>query len=67
MEAGVQKILKELEVSKTPLVGLVNNAGIAQTFPVEFHKLTDVRYMYDVSQSVSGLRNASGHDAWLAS
>ena len=50
VEAGVAHILKELEASKTPLVGLVNNAGIAQTFPVEFHKLTDVRYMYDVSK-----------------
>lgn len=48
MEAAAKKVLAELKVQNLPLVGLINNAGVAQKFPLEFHPLKDLRAMFDV-------------------
>lgn len=48
IDTGTKQILTELASSQTPLVGLVNNAGIAQKFPLEFHPLPALRSMFDV-------------------
>lgn len=37
------------ELDGTPLSGLVNNAGLAQGAPLEFHDLDDVRQLLDVN------------------
>lgn len=46
--SGSKQILAELASEKIPLVGLVNNAGVAQKFPLEFHPLPALRSMFDV-------------------
>ncbi len=45
---GAAALLAELQAEGTPLVGLVNNAGVAQKFPLEFHPLTSLRGMFEV-------------------
>lgn len=49
VQAGATNILTELQSSGAPLVGLVNNAGVAQKYPLEFHPMKDLRNMFDVS------------------
>ncbi|TFJ86156.1 hypothetical protein NSK_002364 [Nannochloropsis salina CCMP1776] len=48
IENGAETILADLSKDKRPLIGLVNNAGVAQKFPLEFHPLTDLRSMFDI-------------------
>lgn len=48
IESGTKQLLAELASQKIPLIGLVNNAGVAQKFPLEFHPLPELRSMLDV-------------------
>lgn len=50
IEAASKLILRELDKAKIPLIGLINNAGVAQKFPLEYHPMKDLRSMYDVSE-----------------
>jgi hypothetical protein len=45
---GAAALLAELKAQGIPLVGLVNNAGVAQKFPLEFHPLDSLRGMFEV-------------------
>ena len=47
--AATESILSLLAAKSLPLVALVNNAGTARNFPVEFHDLADIRYLYETN------------------
>ena len=66
--AAVQAITKEMEAEGLKFGALVNNAGMADKYPIEFHPLPDIRKMYEVSRrdDVSLLLPISRHSITLA-
>jgi short-subunit dehydrogenase len=46
--AACERVTKELEKDKVPLIGLVNNAGLAGKVPLEFQAMPALRNMYEV-------------------
>ncbi len=46
---AVGEILSLMEKKSLPFVGLVNNAGIGRTVPIEFHQIDDARKVFDTN------------------
>jgi hypothetical protein len=43
-----ERVIEELEEEKVPLIGLVNNAGLALTVPLEFQGMPALRNIFEV-------------------
>jgi len=46
---ATKKIKLLLDAHSLPLIALVNNAGTARNFPIEFHDVNDARYLFEIN------------------
>jgi NAD(P)-dependent dehydrogenase (short-subunit alcohol dehydrogenase family) len=47
--AAVQKAQKLTEELSIPFIGMVNNAGILKSIPIEYHSLDDARKLFETN------------------
>jgi short-subunit dehydrogenase len=74
--SALRQVQDEMAQKNLPFVALVNNAGIAHYFPIEYHDMEDVRSMFDTNffgmldmtqQFLPLLRNSKGRIVMISS